>query len=215
LSNVRKFMFDTEFAADGAVLRDPARGEFQRFTPAEIEAARASAYEEGKGDALAKAERASAEALAALAAHARAIITRLDGLAQSLRAQGAEIALAAARKIAGEALDQFGEARALAAAEAAMETLPQGPRLIVRVAKGSEEALRPRLEAAAKERLFEGALVVRGDEGGAPGDVEIDWSEGAIVIERADIEARIEALVAAALASPAHGQSADDDRSTP
>jgi flagellar assembly protein FliH len=202
LSNPRKFMFDTEFAADGAVLRDPVRGEFQRFTPAELEAARAKAYESGKGDAQAKAERAGAEALAALSERARALLSELETLSQSLRAQAAEVALAAARKIAGEALAQFGEARALAAAEAAMQALPSGPRLEVRIANAAEEALKPRLEEAAKARLYPGALIVRGVEGLAGGDIEIDWGEGAIVIERADIEARIEALIDAALAAP-------------
>jgi flagellar assembly protein FliH len=209
VSQARRFLFDTEFAADGTVLRDAARGEFRRYDPAEVEAERARAYAAGKADALAAAERASAEALAALAADARSLLSRLDDLAQRLRSEAAEVAFAAARKIAGEALDAFGDARALAAVGAAMEALPHGPRLVVRVAPQSEQSLRPRLEAVAAQRLFEGAILVRAEKGAAPGDVEIDWNEGVIAIERAEIEARVGALIAAALAAPA-GEDAND-----
>jgi flagellar assembly protein FliH len=209
LTNARKFMFETEFAADGTVLRDPTRNEFRRYEAKEVEALRAGAYEQGKTDALVEAERASGAALDKLAADMKAHLARLEATVQALRVQSAQIALAAARKIAGEALDQFGEARVIAAIEAAMDALPEGPRLNVRVAPGLEATLRERLEGAAKARGFEGAIVVRADARIAKGDVEIEWTEGALACERRDIEARVEALVAAALAASAEEHASD------
>ncbi|MBL8551392.1 MAG: hypothetical protein JNJ73_15515 [Hyphomonadaceae bacterium] len=209
MNNPRKYLFETEFAADGTVLRDPARNEFKRFEAKEVDALRATAYDKGKADALVEAERASAAALEKLANDMKTELARLEATVQSLRVQGAEIALAAARKIAGEALDQFGEERAIAAVEAAMDALPAGPRLLVRIAPTLEATLRARLETAAKARAFEGALLVRPEPKLAKGDVEIEWSEGALVCERGDIEARVEALVAAALAASAEKQASD------
>lgn len=199
----RKYAFDTEFAPDGTILRDPLSGERKLLTAEEAEAERAKAYQSGLQDAVARAERDGADAAAHLAAHARDILAKLDEETRRLRNEAALAALAAAKKIAGAALSAFGEARAAAAAEAAMEALPSGPRLIVRVAPALVDGVRKRLDAAAAEHAYAGAILIRSEETLAAGDVIVDWTDGIIALDRKEIEARVEELIDTALNAPA------------
>src|SRR5512134_766204 len=104
MNEVRKYAFDTEFAPDGEIMREPPK----RITPEEVQSASSEGYERGKQDALAQAERRTAAALEAIADAASAVLTRLEVESQAMRTEAAQVALAAARKIAGAALDGFG-----------------------------------------------------------------------------------------------------------
>ena len=61
---------------------------------------------------LAQAERRTAAALEAIADAASAVLTRLDAESHAMRVEAARVAMAAAQKIAGAALDGFGIERA-------------------------------------------------------------------------------------------------------
>lgn len=200
-----KYEFDTEFTADGEILRDP-HGAPTRFAPADMERARKEGYGLGQRDALVEAERASTAALQALVNSAEAILKRLDHEARAMRSEAARVAFAAARKIAGDALDAYGLERSAAAIDAAMDALRHQPRLIVRIAARDSEALAPRLEALREIHAYEGAVLLRPDEALAHGAVSIDWAEGATSIDPNEIAERIEALINAALASDAHNK---------
>src|SRR5215467_12844089 len=136
MSQARKFAFDTEFTPDGAILRDAAK----KITPEEIEAQSAAAYQKGKHDAVAQAERETAAALQGLADAASAIVTRLDAESRAMREEAARVAIVAAKKIAGAALDSFGVHRAANAIEAAMDSLRHQPRLVVKLSPEAAEA---------------------------------------------------------------------------
>lgn len=203
----RKFAFDTEFAPDGTILNDATSGA-RRFTPDEVETARAAAYAQGKDDATAAAERAAAAALSEIAASAGALLQTMATESQAMRTDAAQLALVAARKIAGAALDAFGEARALGAIEAAMESLRHGPRLIIRTPQHMADALKPRIEEMAAEHGFGGAIVVRPDANLKAGAVVLDWTDGVVRIDPAEIAERIDALITTALAGAATGDAA-------
>src|SRR5262249_35874907 len=160
MAQIRKYAFDTEFAADGAGLRERAHMA-KRLTPEEIAAERAAAYEGGKKDALVQAERESAAALRDIAAAASAILTRLDAESRAMREEAARVAMIAARKIAGASLDAFGPERAAAAVEAAMDKLRHQPRLVVKLSPQTAEALKPRLEEMRETHAYAGAVLVR------------------------------------------------------
>jgi flagellar assembly protein FliH len=51
----------------------------------------------------------------------------------------------------------------------------------------------------ARERGYEGRLVVMGEPDIAPGDGRIEWADGGIVREQARIEAAVDQAVAGAL----------------
>lgn len=198
MTQLRKYAFDTEFAPDGAIMRE-SRG---RLTPEQIEAARASAFEHGKQDAFALAERQAAAALEALADAAKLVVTRLEAESRAMRLEAANIALIAARKIAGEALAAFGTERAVAAIETAMDTLRHQPRLLVKLAPETAEALGPRIAAMSEKHAYAGAILLRAEPGMSAGDVSIDWSDGVITMNSQDAAARVHELVDAALAKP-------------
>lgn len=195
----RKYAFDVEFAPDGTILQDNSAG-VRRFDSDEVEAERQRAYESGKVDAVALAERATAAALKDLAMAASAALQTLDAEQKAIRRDAALLALAAARKIADAALTQFGEERALAAIEQAMDTLRHGPRLLVRVPQDAAERLKPMIEAMAEEHHYAGKIVVRGEAGLAAGAVAIDWTDGVVRLDPAEIADRIDTLIAATLA---------------
>lgn len=198
MTNIRKYAFDTEFAPDGAILRTSPT----RLSPEEIEATRKAAYASGTQDATAKAEREAALALQALADAASAVLTRLDAESRAMREEAARVAIAAARKIAGAALDAFGEERALAAVESAMDALRHQPRLVVRLPADVAEMLKPRIEAMVESHAYASAVLVRAEPSLKKGEVVIDWSDGVVAMKPDDAAARIEALVEAALAAP-------------
>lgn len=199
MKDARKFAFDTEFTPDGAIVRDAPK----RMTSEEIEAQIADAYERGKQDALAQAERDAAAALQALAETSAGLLSRLDVETNAMRAEAAKIAFAAAKKIAGEALDSFGPERVAAAIDAAMIALRHQPRLVVRLAPATAEILRPRIAAMGEAHAYASAVLVRAEEGLHAGQVVIDWAEGVIVNDPAEATNRIHTLIDAALAGDA------------
>lgn len=197
MAQIRKFAFETEFAPDGAILSAGPK----KLTPEEIEAEREQAYSRGKLDATAQAERESAAALQALADAASAILTRLDVESRAMRAEAARIAILAARKIAGEALDAFGAERAAAAIEAVMDALRHQPRLVVRLSPEAAESLKPRIEEMTATHAYAGAVLVRAQPDLRNGEVVIDWSDGVITLNPDETAERISALVEAAIAN--------------
>jgi flagellar assembly protein FliH len=197
MSNLRKYAFDTEFSADGAIVR-----ETPRRTPEDIEKANEEAYERGKQDALAQAERRAAAALEAIADAASGVLTRLDVESQAMRAEAARLAIVSAQRIAGAALDAFGLERAQRAVEAAMDLLRHQPRLVVKLPPDIAEQLKPRIAAMCETHAYAAAVLVRADEALKTGEVVIDWSDGMIAMDPADAAKRIEQLIDAALAAP-------------
>jgi len=199
MSNIRKYAFDTEFSPNGEIVNNAPKP----LTPEEVEAERKLAYKDGAQDAAAKAEREAAAALQALADAASAILTRLDAESRAMREEAARVALAAARKIAGAAIEAYGPERVAAAIEAAMDTLRHQPRLVVKLSPEAAEILKPRIDEMAATHAYAGAVLVRAQPGLAHGEVVIDWSDGVISMKPDDAAQRIDALVEAALAAPA------------
>lgn len=197
MTQIRKYAFDTEFSPDGAIVKAAPK----HLTPDEVEAVSAAAYERGKQDAVAQAERQTAAALQALADAASAVLHRLDAESQAMRAEAANVAFAASRKIAGAALDAFGDERAAAAIEAAMDALRHQPRLMVRLSPEACETLKPRIEEMCETHAYAGAVLVRPQAGLRSGEVTIDWSDGVIHLNPDDAAERIQTLIDAALAS--------------
>lgn len=203
MSTARKYGFETEFAADGKILSEHPSA--RRFAAEEVEKECAAAYERGKKDALAQAERDAAKALQALADAAGAVAARLDTESASMREEAARVAAAAARKIAGAALEQFAPDQAQAAIEAAMDALRHQPRLLVKLPAATAEVLRPRLEAMREAHAYGGAILVRDDANLKAGAVIIDWTDGVVSIDPTDIAARVDALIDAVLTAPVAG----------
>jgi flagellar assembly protein FliH len=196
MAAARKYSFDTEFSPDGTVLSDAVT---RRYSQAEVDAERTASYGAGKDDAVAAAERAAAAALKDIAAAARALLAQLNSERAQMREEAALLAMAAARKIAGAALDAFGAERALGAIGDALETLRTQPRLVLRAPPALAGALSPRLEALAADAGYAGALVLREDAKLARAAFAIEWDGGLVRFDAEDAAARIDAIVTHAI----------------
>ena len=68
------------------------------------------------------------------------------------------------------------------------------------------EEIRPmlaeQLEKTARDCGFDGAVVVRGEEGMTAGDIRLEWGKGAIQRSQADVETRLDEITERWLAAP-------------
>jgi flagellar assembly protein FliH len=168
----------------------------KRFSAVDLEAARAEGLAAGLADAQAAADQAMAQQIKASSAAMVELYRALEAETVALRREAVTVAVAAARKVAGRALEDFGEARAIEVFDTAMETIGDQPRLVVRLPAASLERVRPALTEAAEAHGFSGALVLRPLPGSVPGDVVIEWADGAMAVSQAEVFARIDELLA-------------------
>ncbi len=205
----KPFAFDREFAADGTVLRD---GEKIRkvLTEDEARALAEAAASDARNCEEAEAARAAADALRQVTGKLQALHARLDQESEALREDAARLALAAARAIAGAALEKYGAETIEACVSEALSDLRAEPRIAVRVAPHLADPVAERLYAFADQEGLEGAVVVRADEEVSAGDCVIEWRAGAIERSASEIEARIAEAVRKWLADPHADDGAGD-----
>ena len=135
-------------------------------------------------------------------------IGRLDAESEALRHDAARLALAAARAVAGAALDQYGAETVEQCVKEALSDLRAEPRIAIRVAPHLADPLAERIYQYAEAEGFDGAVVVRADGEAAAGDCTIEWRSGAIERTAAEIETRIQTAVETWLARPAEERDA-------
>jgi flagellar assembly protein FliH len=198
LNTAKPFTFDTVF--DGARVIEAVRPK-RAFTPEEVEAARAEAYAAGERSAVARAEQDAAAALSAVQSLAAEALQALTRLAHEHRAASAELALAAARKIADAALDAFPEAPAAAALQALARDLDATPRLLVHAPAADEARLAAALESAAANAGFAGQIVLKPDASAPRAAFVFDWGDGRARFDPEAAAARVEAALMTALAA--------------
>lgn len=208
--NPTKFDFDTEFDHDGQILRD---GESYKrfFTQDDIDSARMWGVEEGRE----MEEGRCADSLQTIASQLQIIVSRLAGESASLRAGATQLAVAAARKIAGEALKAYPLDTIEQLAAEAVQDLRDEPRLSVRCAPELAEDLAERLERTARDQGFEGVIRVRGNAEMSGADVRLEWGTGAIERSADEIETRLTEIVERWLAAAAETESATPEAADP
>jgi flagellar assembly protein FliH len=190
-----KFLFDADF---GRVKETPLK-----IAPEEHQAAIAAAelrgYQRGmaaaEAQARAEAERRTAAAyeqiagvLAGLAGETKAIETRLE-------AEAVEVAVAVAGRLASALIAREPLAEIAALATECFNTFVAAPHVAVRVNNELYPSARERLDQIARDRGFEGRLVVLGETEIALGDCRIEWADGGVIRERGAVESAIGDLV--------------------
>ncbi len=194
-SRTTPFLFDTDFrrprpsAEAMRVAEEAAMAE---------QAAHARGMQEGRLQTEAQVQARLADAMTRLALAAAGLLAAADAREAEREAQAAEVAMLIARKVAGDALDAQPLAGIGEAARSALQHLRGVPHLVVRVHDGLVDEAEALVKRLARERGYEGRLVVLGDPETLPGDARIEWADGGVVRERA----RIEAAVAEALGLP-------------
>jgi flagellar assembly protein FliH len=199
-----KYSFEPMFTKAGAT--PPGRANRRKvLTDDDLAAAHASGLEQGRHEELVKLESSMAELLGAIAQSMHQVQGQLADEIHSLRQDAAEVALTAARSIAGSALDAFGQEKAAEIVAQAVGQLRDIPRIIVRVPPQLAQAIEERLISSAREAGFSGEIAVRPDPDILMGDCVLDWGDGLIVHDRAAAFAAIEAATQKWIAS-AHAE---------
>ena len=196
-----KFLFDTDFGAP-----DRARDRATAVEVAQkVAAAEARAYRDGYDAALREArvesDRRMALALETIGVAIRGIAAGFSGVEQRMETEAVDVAVAVARKLAGEliAREPLGEITALVSD--CFAQLVSTPHIVVRINDALYEAAHTRIETLAKQSGFAGRLVILAEPEIQTGDCRIEWADGGVVLERGAIEAKINELVGRYIAS--------------
>jgi flagellar assembly protein FliH len=93
-----------------------------------------------------------------------------------------------AKKLAGKLLDNAPMTVIENVAREIFDDLRGQPHVAVRVAPELIDITKEKLSSIARERGFEGRLIVMGEPEIGPGDVRIEWADGGIIRDRARVE---------------------------
>lgn len=196
-TQARRFLFGDDFRDPrpraAAAPADPFREEREAADLAGY----ARGLEAGRCEAEMRTQHRTAEALERIAEAAAAAVGGLDARAREIEGLGVAFFRALAAKLAGRALASQPLAAIAEAAEAAFRHVRGVPHLAVRVAADLVEPVDALLKPMARERGFEGRIIVIGDDQIVPGDARLEWADGGVVRDAAAIDAEISALLAA------------------
>jgi flagellar assembly protein FliH len=185
--NASKYLFDCDFRNPvGAGKKDVAA-----VKEAE-ERAFAQGFAEGRRKAASDADAQLSAAMRRLADAAVALLAGLDAHQARLEEEALAFGAALGRKLAGSALRMQPLEAMMEAVSASFQHLRGVPHLVLRVNDGLVEPVQTRVQAMARERGYEGRLVVMGDPDIAPGDGRIEWADGGVVRDQARIEAAVD-----------------------
>lgn len=171
----------------------------------------ANAREEGRREGLAEGERgaavraaqAIANAATALADHTAALNAALDDNRRATLSDAVALAAMIGRKLARHLLDREPTAEIEALLAECLASLDAVPHLVIRCNPDLADAVREIATARIATSGFTGRLVVLGEPDITLGDARLEWADGGIVRDSAELEAQIDRRIAQYLA--AHG----------
>jgi flagellar assembly protein FliH len=205
MKNSVKFTFDTDFD-DRAAEEAEARAR-KSFSTEEIETLKRDAREEGRKHADILATQAVAASIGQVAAAMLAAIEAMDGEVERLRAEAASLALAAARKLAGAALDHAPETEIAEALNVALHHAIGEARVMVKTPPALAKAIESRAAEIAAEQGFEGRIQIAGDSTLSGADCRIEWRGGGVERSHSVIENALADLIARRFGRIADSQS--------
>lgn len=199
----RPFSFDTEFDDAGGVTASVAfRPTKRAYLPSEVEALTAQARLEGRQAAQAEADALRSMALADIAQAVSNAAPALAAVAQAHREQSAGLALAAARIIAGAALELYPQGPLKDALESLGAEIDSVARLVIRT-HGLDEDGQAQLQALVVDAGFPALIAFRDDPSMPVAAFHLEWADGRADFDPAEAALRIEDALKAALAAEA------------
>ena len=202
MQNAQPFSFETEFTPSGDVLGGPQRKFVSRE---EADRLAAQALAEGEAKARQTAEVKGFASVDRIVAHLSPVSAQLAQLAAALRQEAAELAMIAARRIAGDALDRAGMEVATSAIADTIRHLKADPVVTVTLAAESVPEVQRRMEQLRREG-GDARLAFVADPNARPGDWRVEWGEGSAGFSREEVEARLESILKARLEDPVEPQ---------
>jgi flagellar assembly protein FliH len=198
MTQTSPFQFATEFSPDGEVLSGPARKYFSRE---EADQLAAKARADGEARAKQATEAKGFASVDRIVVTLAPVAAQLSAVAEQLRADAAELAMIAAKRIAGAALDRQGEEAAAAAIADVVRQLKLTPVVTVAIAPDSIPAVERRLEQL-RAKGVGASVTFAPDPAAKPGDWRVEWAEGSTGFSRDAVEAAIDKIIKARLQDP-------------
>jgi flagellar assembly protein FliH len=177
-----------------------------------IAAARAEGFVEGKAEAHDEETARLARAMESVAMALEQLRHDLEDIQAMASDEAIRFAQEIALKVAGKVMDAQPLAIIEDTGRAIFDDLRGQPHVAVRVAPELVDSAKDKLSGIARERGFEGRLIVMGEPEILPGDVRIEWADGGIIRDRGLVERTIAEGVERALATrQGRGQDHDKD----
>jgi flagellar assembly protein FliH len=198
-----KYTFDVEFRPEGDLVSNAARARQKKpYTTEEIDALSARARDQGMKAGQVRAAETQAQEIGKLVLALRDVVARSSKATDDVRQEAAMIALTAARKLAGAALDALPGADVEDVLRHALHQALGEPRIVLHTSSKVAEILRPKLAEIALEEGFDGRIVVTGEATMGAGDCRIEWRGGGAERSITSIEAAIADLIARRFSNP-------------
>jgi flagellar assembly protein FliH len=192
-----KYTFDTEFRTDGDLVATAARGRQKKsLTQEELDLLCANARADGIIAGQVRAMEAVAAGARDAAGAVAAALAQITREYEVLRSEAADIALAAARKLARSALAALPAAEVEAMLREAMHQAIGEPRILLRAAPAVAEAISGQLTDIAHEEGYDGRVQISADPSLKDADCRIEWRGGGAERAEITIEAAIADLIA-------------------
>jgi len=170
------------------------------FTEEDLETAREEARVLGHAQGLKDAEDSALHfqvlALEAIADQMETLRTRQDAANAETHRMAAALAVAVVKKLLPKMAQDHGMAEVESLVAACLPYLLNEPRLILRVYPDNAEELRGRIEPLARDRGFDGMVVVMADPTVGPADCRLEWDNGGAERDVDTLFQRIQDIVA-------------------
>jgi flagellar assembly protein FliH len=189
-----KYLFNEDFAGGQKPSISIVEHE-RRRADAESQAYR-KGFAAGETKAKSEASEHVATALGVIADSLDRVHRALSGIETRLENEAVEVAVAVASKLAPELIAREPMAEISALATDCFRHLVASPHIEVRVGADIYDAAKHELEEIARDRGFEGRLLVHSDDAMTEGDCRIEWADGGVVRDRDAIQSTIDDVVA-------------------
>lgn len=218
MASPARFTFDLDleqnpFKAANKAPPPPPPGIPEEVVAQLVAAAREEAFAEGKAAGTKSAEAAAAQAIAAaagtIATQTIKAATALDEALGAQREQAVELALSVGRKLALHLVARYPIVELKALIAECLASLNGVPHLVIRCHPELADAVREAATSQMTTSGFSGRLVVMGDPDIRLGDGRLEWVDGGLVRDIADISRQIDQQIASYLTArgrPANSQ---------
>lgn len=193
-----RYMFDGVFALAQADELEPPR-----FEEAELQQAARSAREEGfaaghaagRAETLARVEQQLANACDKLFDTLPGLIETADIHRTMTEDSAINISVQMARKLSRALVARYPLVEVVDLFRQAVEEVRAVPHVVLRVHETLADPLSDRIEKLARETGIQGRVIVMGDPDIVPGDARLEWADGGMVRNTAELEAQVDEAV--------------------
>ena len=193
-----RYMFDEVFALAQAGEPEPPRFEEAELRQAAHEARQegyAAGEAAGRADALARIEHQLANACDRLFDTLPGLIAASDAHRAMTEDAAVDIGVQMASKLSRALVARYPLVEIVDLFRQAIDEIRAVPHVVLRVNDTLADPLSERIGKLARETGVEGRVIVMGDPDIVPGDARLEWADGGMVRDTAELEASLEEAV--------------------